>query len=161
MFNLIYRDGAPENTGHYESVPTDGTNTYELGQAIYLDTTGKAKLCGGATNSNKIYGIVAEKKVDGTKVNSVLVLKVEKEMIFKCPIKGTDANIVKAVKGYRLAINTPDYGSVAADATTLDTTYVGATVVESLGAESNGDFIEVRFLNETPTNTGSGGNGTT
>ena len=150
MFNLIYRDGAPENTGHYESVPTDGTNTYALGQAIYLDTAGKAKLCGGTTNSNKIYGIVAEKKVDGTKVNSVLVLKVEKEMIFKCPIKGTEANIGKAVKGYRLSIST-DYGSVAASDTTLATTYVGATVVESLDAKKDGDFIEVRFLNETPT----------
>jgi hypothetical protein len=146
MFNLILNQTAPENTGHYEGVLTDGATTYKLGQAIYLDAQGKAKLCGGATNSNKIYGIVAEKEVDGKTVGAVNVLKIEKEMIFKCPITGTTANIGKAVKGYRLAINTSDYGSVAAAAATLGADYAGASVVESLGASKDGDLIEVRFI---------------
>lgn len=143
MFNLVYRDGAPENAGHYEGVLTDGSSAYNVGQSIYLDASGKAKLCGGATSANKIYGIVAENadKNDA----SVLVLKVEKDMIFKCPITGT--NIAKAVKGYKLAINTTDYGSVASAAATLGTDYIGATVVEPLEATKAGDLIEVRFEN--------------
>ena len=143
MFNLIYRDGAPENAGHYEGVVTDGSTNYKAGQAIYLDSTGKAKPCGGATNANKVYGIVCE---DTDKsAPSVLVLKVERDMIFKCPITGTNAS--KLFKGMRLAINTTDYGSVATAATTLGADYVGATVVETLEAANAGDRIEVRFEN--------------
>lgn len=145
MFNLIYRDGAPENTGHYEGVTTDGSTVYKLGQAIYLDSTGKAKLCGGATNANKVYGIVSEKEANGARVATVRVLKVEKDMIFRCRITG--ANAAKAVKGYRLAINTTDYGSVASATATLGADYVGATVVENLGAAKDGDTVEVRFEN--------------
>ena len=143
MFNLIYRDGSPENSGHYEGVLTDGSSTYRVGQTIYLDASGKAKPCGGATNANKVYGIVAE---DADKSDpSVLVLKVEKDMIFKCPITGT--NVAKAVKGFKLAINNTDYGSVASAAATLGSDYFGATVVEPLEATKAGDLIEVRFEN--------------
>ena len=42
MFQLIYRDGAPENTGHYEGVDKDTSTEFKVGQAIYLDATGKA-----------------------------------------------------------------------------------------------------------------------
>lgn len=143
MFNLILRDGAPENAGYYEGVVSDGSTNYKAGQAIYLDSTGKAKLCGGATNANKVYGIVTE---DTDKsAPSVLVLKVEKDMIFKCPITGTNAS--KLFKGMRLAINSTDYGSVATAAATLGADYVGATVVETLEAANAGDRIEVRFEN--------------
>lgn len=143
MFNLIYRDGAPENAGHYEGVVTDGATNYAMGQAIYLDSAGKAKPCGGATNANKVYGIVCE---DTDKsAPSVLVLKVERDMIFKCPITGTNA--AKLFKGMRLAINNTDYGSVATATATLGADYVGATVVEALEAKNAGDFIEVRFEN--------------
>ena len=94
MFDPIYRDGAPGNTGHFEAVATDSTTTYKVGMAIYLDATGKAKPCGGATNANKVYGVVAG---DADKTDSyVKVLKVEKDIIFKCPITGT--NVSKAVK---------------------------------------------------------------
>lgn len=141
MFDPIYRDGAPENTGHFEAIATDGSTTYKLGQAIYLDATGKAKLCGGATNANKVYGIVAG---DAAVTDSyVKVLKVEKDIIFKCPITG--ANIDKAVKNMRLAISNTDYASVVSAAATLGADYVGATVVETYEAKADGDMIEVRF----------------
>jgi hypothetical protein len=143
MFNIVYRDGAPENTGHFEICKTDGSSVYKVGQAVYLDTTGAVKLCGGATNANKIYGIVAGEA--GANDTSVSVLKVEKDMIFKCPITG--ANAAKAVKGMKLAINTTDYGSVVSAAASLGNDYKGATVVETHGAEVDGAFIEVRFEN--------------
>lgn len=143
MFNPIYRDGAPGNTGHFEAVATDGSSTYKLGSTIYLDATGKAKPCGGATNANKVYGVVAG---DADKTDSyVKVLKVEKDIIFKCPITGT--NVSKAVKGMRLAINTTDYGSVVSAAATLGADNIGATVVETYDAANAGDMIEVRFEN--------------
>lgn len=143
MFDPTYRDGAPENTGHFEAVATDGTTSYKVGMAIYLDATGKAKPCGGATNANKVYGVVAG---DADKTDThVKVLKVEKDIIFKCPITGTNA--AKAVKGMRLAINTTDYGSVASAAATLGADYIGATVVETYDAANAGDMIEVRFEN--------------
>ena len=141
MFNPIYRDGAPENTGHFEAIATDGSTTYKVGQAIYLDAAGKAKLCGGATNAQKVYGIVAG---DATAADSqVKVLKVEKDFIFKCPITG--ANVAKAVKGMKLAISGTDYASVISATATLGDSYIGATVVETYGATADGDFIEVRF----------------
>lgn len=143
MFDPIYRDGAPGNTGHFEAVATDGSSVYKLGSTIYLDATGKAKLCGGATNANKVYGVVAG---DADKTDThVKVLKIEKDFIFKCPITGTNA--AKAVKGMKLAINTADYGSVVSAAATLGADYIGATVVETYDAANAGDMIEVRFEN--------------
>lgn len=143
MFHIVYRDGAPENTGHFEFVKTDGATTYKVGQAVYIDDTGAAKLCGGATNENKVYGIVA---ADGNaNAEAITVLKVDSDMIFKCPITG--ANAAKAVKGMKLAINTSDYGSVVSAAASLGDDYKGATVVETHGAEVDGAFIEVRFEN--------------
>lgn len=143
MFNIIYRDGAPENTGHFETVSTDGSSSYKVGQAVYLDSNGKAKLCGGATNANKIYGIVAKDAASTDK--DVLVLKVEKDMIFKCPITG--ANIASAHKGFKLAIGTTDYGSVVSAASTLGTSYIGATVVDEPITSGGVSMVEVRFEN--------------
>lgn len=141
MFDPTYRDGAPENTGHFEAIATDGSTAYKLGQTIYLDASGKAKLCGGATNANKVYGIVAgDAAVTDTHVK---VLKVEKDFIFKCPITG--ANAAKAVKGMRLAISNTDYASVVSATSSLGAEYVGATVVEAWDAKAEGDLIEVRF----------------
>ena len=142
MFNLIYRDGAPENAGHYESVKTDGATEYKLGQAICLEN-GVAKPCGGATNASKVYGIVSEPA--GAEDDVVVVLKVEGDMIFKCPVTGTA--IASVHKGMKLAIGTEDYGSVISAAATLDDGKIGAVVAEVLDAAKAGDLIEVRFEN--------------
>jgi hypothetical protein len=142
MFNLIYRDGAPENAGHYECVKTDGVTEYKLGQAVCLDD-GVAKLCGGATNAEKVYGIVTEPA--GKDDENVVVLKVEKDMIFKCPITGSA--VASAHKGMKLAISAEDYGSVVSAASSLGDGYIGAVVAEVLDAAKAGDLIEVRFEN--------------
>lgn len=140
MFNLVSRDGARENSGHFESLKHDGTSIYLVGQVVAREA-GVAKLCGGATNAKKPYGIVA--RDENTQGKEVIVLRITDEMDFDVPITG--ANIDKVTSGFVLAINTTDYGSVASAATTLGNDYFGAEVVDTLGAKSAGDKVTVRF----------------
>lgn len=141
MFNLVRRDGARENSGHFEALGHDGSSTYKVGQVVSRED-GEAILVGGATNAKVPYGIVArDEDLSG---KEVIVLRITDEMEFDVPITGSDANIAKAVPGFVLAINT-DYGSVAAAAATLGSDYVGAEVVDTLGAKTAGDKITVRF----------------
>lgn len=140
MFNLVRRDGARENSGHFEALAHDGTSTYLVGQVVSRED-GVAKHCGGATNAKKPYGIVARDEDKSGK--EVIVLRITDEMDFDVPITG--ANIAKVTPGFVLSINTTDYGSVASAAATLGTDYFGAKVVDTLGAKSAGDKVTVRF----------------
>lgn len=126
MFNLIYRDGAPENTGHYEAVETAAD--LKLGQAVELKS-GKAVL---ATGDVKVYGIVTEP----THAGVVGVLKVMPDMIFKCPVSAAPTSLLK---GGKVTINAGN-GVTATAASTA-----GATVVDKLDAVAEGDMIEVCF----------------
>ena len=128
MFNLIYRDGAPENTGHYEGIPTDATNL-KVGQAVHL-ASGKAAL---ATGDNKIYGIVAGEAVDGI----VKVLKVAPDMIFE-----TVTTVAPAAKGTVVTLS----GGEKVTATAPASGKYGATIVENRDAAAGG-FVEVCFAN--------------
>ena len=128
MFNLIYRDGAPEAAGHYEGLETDAE--LKVGQAVSL-SSGKAVL---ASEDVKVYGIVTEPTSNGT----VTVLKVERDMIFKCPVSEAPTSLYK---GSRVTLN--DGGGVTATAAANN----GATVVDKLDAIKAGDTIEVRFEN--------------
>lgn len=128
MFNLIYRDGAPENTGHYECIPTDETNL-KVGQAVHL-VSGKAWLANG---DNKIYGVVAGEAVDGV----VKVLKVTPDMIFK-----TVTTVAPAAKGAKVTISAGE----KVTASPLASGKYGATIVNDLGATAGG-FVEVSFEN--------------
>lgn len=139
MFNLVRRDGARENSGHFEALGHNGT-AYKVGQVVALEN-GKAVLCGGATNAKVPYGIVARE--EETTGSEVIVLRITDEMEFDVPITG--ANIAKAVPGFILAINTTDYGSVASAAASLAADYKGAVVVDTLGAKNAGDKVTVRF----------------
>lgn len=141
MFNLVRRDGARENSGHFEALGHNGT-AYAVGQVVALEG-GKAVLCGGATNAKVPYGIVARDEEKTGK--EVIVMRITDEMEFSVPITGTAANVVKAVPGFALAINTTDYGSVAAAAATLGSDYVGAVVTDTCGAKNPGDKVIVRF----------------
>ena len=138
MFNLIYRDGAPENTGHYEVWPTDGLAGYKLGQTVHVND-GKAVLCGGDGDAYRAYGIVAK---DADKNDeTVLVLRATEDMIFKCPITGTA--IDKCYKGQMLTVG-EDCGSVASSEENSSAS-AAVEVVDLLDAKKSGDFIEVRF----------------
>ncbi len=127
MFNLILRDGAPENAGHYEGIETVNANL-KVGQAVHI-ASGKAVL---ATGDSPIYGIVSEPTKDGV----VTVLKVTPDMIFKCPSTATPA-----AKGTKVTLSS---GADGVTATAVSGDKYGATVVENLGAAAGG-LIEVRF----------------
>ena len=129
MFNLIYRDGAPEAAGHYEGIAT-GNASLKVGQAVHI-ASGKAVL---ATGDAPIYGIVSEPTKDGV----VTVLKVASDMIFKVP-----TTVAPAAKGAKVTLNaTADQVTATAPASGK----YGATVVETLDAGAGG-YIEVRFEN--------------
>ena len=138
MFKLVRRDGARENSGHFEALGHNGT-AYKVGQVVALEG-GKAVLCGGATNAKVPYGIVARE--EATTGAEVIVLRITDEMEFEAAITG--ANVAKAVPGMALAIGT-DYGSVISAASALGADYKGVIVADTLGAQNAGDKITVRF----------------
>ena len=99
MFNLVYRDGAPENTGHYEICKTNGGTEFKVGTLVSLS--------GGEAvpySSGKPYGVVAigSKDEGGDKIgDQVAVLKITDDMIFRVGAMGgvswpPEVNIGKA-----------------------------------------------------------------
>ena len=92
MFNLIYRDGAPENTGHYEVFEkTDGSGSaLAVGQLVSVANGIASKYTVG-----KPYGVVAISAADGE--DSVAVLRITDDMIFSASLTG-EASIGGALK---------------------------------------------------------------
>lgn len=129
MFNLIYRDGAPENTGHYEGIPTDATTGFKVGQAVHL-VSGKAVLADG---SAKVYGVVAGDSDGGV----VKVLKVTPDMIFE-----TVTTVAPATKGAKIAIDSSEKVTASAPASGK----FGAIMVDNRGAAAGG-LVEISFEN--------------
>ena len=78
MFNLIYRDGAPENTGHYEvfDKATGSGKALTVGQLVSVSGN-----TASAYTSGKPYGVVAIEASDGE--DAVTVLRITEDMIFK------------------------------------------------------------------------------
>ena len=128
MFKLIYRDGAPENTGHYEGIPTDST-TLKVGQAVHL-ASGKAVLANGDA---KIYGVVAGDAANGI----VKVLKITPDMIFE-----TITTVAPAAKGVTVTISAGEKVTATAPASGK----FGATIVDNRDAAAGG-LVEVCFEN--------------
>ena len=92
MYNLIYRDGAPENTGHYEvfeKIAGSG-KALTVGQLVSV-TNGIAS----EYESGKPYGVVAINAADGE--DAVAVLRITDDMIFSAPLTG-DASIGSTLK---------------------------------------------------------------
>ena len=129
MFNLIYRDGAPENTGHYEGIPIDPTTTLKVGQAVHL-ASGKAVLANGDA---KVYGVVAGDAADGV----VKVLKVTPDMIFE-----TITTVAPAAKGTVVSISAGEKVTASAP----ESGKFGATMVDNRSAAAGG-LVEVCFEN--------------
>ena len=131
MFNLIYRDGARENAGRYETLKKDEASTaFECGQAVELNADGEA-----IATEGKAYGIVAADSPAGE--NAVVVLKVEHDMVFSVPT----TTVASLAKGAKFAIATVnDNGKLGAKSDTG-----AATIVDICGATKAGDRVEVRF----------------
>lgn len=78
MFNLIYRDGAPENAGHYEGFQKDDKATVmSVGELVSV-TNGVASKYDA---SSKPYGVVA--RASGKDEEDVAVLRITDDMIFR------------------------------------------------------------------------------
>lgn len=101
MFNLIYRDGAPENTGHYEVFEkADGSGSaLAVGQLVSVANGMASKYVSG-----KPYGIVAISAADSE--DSVAVLRITDDMIFSASFTG-EANIGGALKHTDSGVGTP------------------------------------------------------
>lgn len=138
MFNLVRRDGARENSGHFEAIGHSGISTYKIGQVVAL-VSGKAVLISGTSNTNVPYGIVARDEEATGK--EVIVLRITDEMEFEAPVFGTP--MTNMVPGMALAISA-DSGMVIGSST-LAEGKIGAIVADPLGAKASGDKIIVRF----------------
>ena len=128
MFNLIYRDGARENAGRYETLEKVSREAaFACGQLVEL-SSGKATT---VTTTGKVYGVVAADSPTGE--TEVVVLKVEHDMIFSAPTTVTSG----LVKGAKFAVATgTDNGKLgAANAN-------GAATIVNV---CDGVRVEVRF----------------
>lgn len=77
MFNLIYRDGAPENAGHYKGFQKDAKATVmSVGELVSV-TNGVAS----KYESGKPYGVVS--RDSGADEDEVAVLRITDDMIFR------------------------------------------------------------------------------
>lgn len=86
MFNLVRRDGARENSGHYEALdPKSGGTAYKVGQLVALEACAATIISGGANNALKPYGVVERihKNDAGDTVTGVTVLRITDEMEFE------------------------------------------------------------------------------
>ena len=84
MFNLIYRDGAPENAGHYKGFQKDAKATVmSVGELVSV-TNGVASKYDA---SGKPYGVVA--RASGKDEEDVAVLRITDDMIFRITTTGT------------------------------------------------------------------------
>ena len=138
MFKLVRRDGARENSGHFEALGHNGGDGYKIGQVVALEN-GKAVLVSGNTNTKTPYGIVARDEEATGK--EVIVLRITDEMEFEVPIQGT--SLIDLVPGMALAIATGSK-SVIGSATLVEGK-IGAFLADPLDAKASGDKVIVRF----------------
>ena len=135
MFNLVYRDGAPENTGHYENWETDGTTDLAVGTLVSV-SDGKA----AAYASGMPYGMVAigtkdENTPSGDVYDHVGVLRLDNDMIFRTKLTSGDTSSLK--KGGQLKVSASGVVSGAAAGVAFEITdIISDTVVE-------GRFVEL------------------
>lgn len=129
MFNLVYRDGAPENTGHYEVFETDGATNLAVGTLVSI-SGGKAI----AYSSGAPYGMVAigtedANTKDGAAFDAVSVLRIDNDMIFRTKLTSGDTSSLK--KGDKLKVTVAGVVSGAAAGVAFEITdIISDTVVE-------------------------------
>jgi hypothetical protein len=122
MFNLVYRDGAPENTGHYEILDTIPETVLIVGQLVSIEE-GKA----AAYASGKPYGVVAiGTNDDATKATAaydqIAVLKIDSDMIFRVALSSGDTTSL--VKGTKLKVSANGVVSGAASGIAFEITEI-------------------------------------
>lgn len=121
MFNLIYRDGSPENTGHYESFKDIEGTELKVGTLVSVNGDAASQYASG-----KPYGVVAISAAEEDE--EVTVLRITDEMIFKTV---TSANTANLKIGDTLAITATGAGAKATSGDVFEITcIVSKNVVE-------------------------------
>ena len=135
MFNLIYRDGAPENTGHYEVFEKDA-GKLEVGKLVSV-ANGKAS----AYTSGKPYGMVAIDAADED--DAVAVLRITDDMIFKTGVSSDP--VVHVAKGDLKGFNSSEITNDSHTGWAFEITEVVDPGVSTFEAHT-GRIVEGRFV---------------
>ena len=98
MFNLVYRDGAPENAGHYEAFKKDVDEALYTGQLVSVTTDTAA-----VYESGTPYGVVARDAGEGE--DEVVVLRITDDMIFRVGAGGDPVLFTNMKKGDKCTVN--------------------------------------------------------
>ena len=99
MFNLIYRDGAPENAGHYEGFQKDAKATVmSVGELVSVTNGVASKYASGNP-----YGVVA--RASGDDEEDVAVLRITGDMIFRADAGSDPARLIDVTKGWKCAVD--------------------------------------------------------
>lgn len=98
MFNLVYRDGAPENAGHYEVFKKTVDEALYTGQLVSVTTDTAA-----VYESGTPYGVVARDAGDGE--DEVVVLRITKDMIFRVGAGGDPVRFTDIKKGAKCIVS--------------------------------------------------------
>lgn len=146
MFNLIYRDGAPENAGHYEVLKkNDGSGSaLAVGQLVSI-SEGIAKKY---DKSGKPYGVVAISAADGE--DSVAVLRITDDMIFSATGTACAPYAPENLKGNCAELT---HDGVKYNITSVDTGYafeitgVVSCETDDYGQAGGRAVLEGRFVN--------------
>ena len=144
MFNLIYRDGAPENAGHYEGFQKDAKATVmSVGELVSVTNGIARKYANG-----KPYGVVA--RASGKDEEEVAVLRITDDMIFSATGTATAAIAPENLIGYcaKLTHNGVNYELIS-----VETGYA-FEITEVVSCETNDDgtvsgraVLNGRFVN--------------
>lgn len=151
MFNLVYRDGAPENTGHYEIFPSKESETgLKVGELVSISMGAAEKY-----SSGRPYGVVAigtEDPATKNQVahNEVAVLKIAPDMIFRAPMPKKTSLTIPQLPG---SLQKFDSTNVVVELDGVESgwafeiTNVVSAKEEEDGTTAAGSVVEGRFVN--------------
>ena len=145
MFKLIYRDGAPENAGHYEVFDKTAGTALAVGTLVKV-SGGVAGAYDASSEDDPPYGVVAINAAEDE--DEVTVLKITQDMIFRAGYVGHSVAPTISVGGVYgiLGGAVSPYGIVCFEITNVDDTitaiegdtkYIKTATVE-------GRFVDIR-----------------
>ncbi|MBP3376195.1 MAG: hypothetical protein J6L83_05475 [Clostridia bacterium] len=97
MFKLIYRDGAPENAGHYEVIDKAAGTALAVGRLVKVSGGVASAYDGSGDETLPPYGVVAINAAANE--DEVTVLKITQDMIFRAEFVGSTVSPTLNVGG--------------------------------------------------------------
>ena len=144
MFNLIYRDGAPENAGHYEGFQKDAKATVmSVGELVSVKNGVASKYANGMP-----YGVVA--RASGKDEEDVAVLRITDDMIFRTTGTASAAYAPDNLKGNfaELTHDGVEYNLMSVETGyAFEITGVVSCETNDMGQAGGRAVLEGRFVN--------------